>query len=373
MLLFFIYACTATQEITTVSALEFPEQQRPKNIILMIGDGMGLSAASAAMYTQARPLNLEQFSSIGFHKAHSSNSLKTDSAAGATAFACGVKTYNSAVGLNPDSTVCKNIIELAEAKGLATGIVVTSTIPHATPAAFYAHQPLRVFYDLIAEDFLVSGIDFAVGGGKRYFDFRDSDDRNLIKELEQKGYVVRSFLDEDLGEFTINSTQKFVYFTNNEDPLPVMQGRNYLPYASRLATTFLEQHNENDKGFFLMIEGSQIDWAAHANQSDYMLGELLDFDETIGEMLEFANKNRETLIIVTGDHETGGVAINPKSKRKRLKIGFTTNDHTCSLVPVYAYGPGAELFRGIYENTAINRKMRDLLELDKSSGLFGRD
>lgn len=331
----------------------------------MIGDGMGLSAASAAMYTHNKPLNLERFPTIGFHKAHSANSLKTDSAAGATAFSCGIKTYNSAVGIYPDSTACETIIEQAEAKGLATGLVVTAMITHATPAAFYAHQPLRAFNHQIAEDLVKTEVDFIIGGGKSYFDFRDNDDRDLIEELKEKDYVVRTFLEEELGEFKIDPTKNFAYFTSNDHPLPVMQGRTYLPFASRLATTFLEQHS--NKGFFLMIEGSQIDWAAHSNQADYMLGELLDFDESIGEVLDFADKNQETLVIVTGDHETGGVAINPGSKRKKLKIGFTTNDHTCTLVPVYAYGPGAEYFSGIYDNTAINRKMRTLLQLDTTS------
>ncbi len=364
LLISLVWGCTSTQD-TIVTTRVFPKDQRPKNIVLMIGDGMGLSAASAAMYTQNKPIHLERFPVVGFHKAHSANNLKTDSAAGATAFACGNKTYNSAVGINTDSTACETILEQAEAQGLATGLVVTSVITHATPAAFYAHQLLRAFNDQIAEDLLKTEVDFIVGGGKRYFDYRDGDDRNLIKELKDKNYVVRTFLEQDLGQFTVDPTKNFAYFTSNEDPLPVMQGRTYLPFASRMATTFLNQHS--DKGFFLMIEGSQIDWAAHSNQADYMLAELLDFDESIGEVLDFADENQETLVIVTGDHETGGVAINPGSKRKKLKIGFTSNDHTCTLVPVYAYGPGAEHFSGIYDNTAINRKMRALLQLDTSS------
>lgn len=361
--LILLWGCTAPKEII-ITPQEFPKGKRPKNIIFMVGDGMGLSAVSAAMYAQQQALNLEQFPIIGFHKSFSADNLKTDSAAGATAFSCGIKTYNSAIGIRPDSTACTTIIEQAEAKGLATGIVVTSILTHATPAAFYAHQPLRSLYEQIATDLLEVEVDFLVGGGKRYFDFRDFDDRNLIRELEAKDYVVNSFLERDLGKFTIDPTKNFLYFAANHEPLPVTQGRNYLPYASRLATTFLEQHNNNNKGFFLLVEGSQIDWAAHGNDANWLVSEVLDFDETIGQMLAFANENKETLIIVTADHETGGVAINPKSKQKRLKLGFTSKDHTCTLVPVYAYGPGAEYFSGIYDNTAINRKMRDLLELD---------
>ena len=365
--LLLLLGCNTAQEVQTV--IEVPrviEGKKPKNIIFMVGDGMGLAAVSAAMYTQASTLNLEKFPVIGFHKTFSADNLKTDSAAGATAFACGIKTYNNAIGIYPDSTVCTTILEQAEAKGLSTGIVVTSSLVHATPAAFYGHQPLRALKEALAEDFLQSGIDFAIGGGKSFFDFRDMDERNLIEELRAKNYVVTSFLDDDLGEFTINSNRPFIHFTANADPLPINQGRNYLPYASRLATNYLKKHN-SDNGFFLMIEGSQIDWAAHSNLGNVLVAEVLDFDEAIGEVLEFAIKDKETLVIVTADHETGGLAINQKSKLKKLKLEFTTKYHTCTMVPVYAYGPGAELFRGIYDNTAINRKMCSLLDLKPQS------
>ncbi|MEL6943017.1 MAG: alkaline phosphatase, partial [Bacteroidota bacterium] len=254
-----------------------------------------------------------------------------------------------------DTVACKTILEEAEERGLSTGLVVSSPITHATPAAFFAHQPLRILFEDIAADLLDTEIDFFVGGGQRYFDYREYDDRNLVKELKEKNYIVGSFLNEELSALKTRPEKNFAYFTANADPLPVSQGRNYLPYASKVAPKFLKQRSE--KGFFLMVEGSQIDWSGHANEGRSLISEMLDFDKAISEVLEFAKRDGETLVIVTADHETGGLAINDGSKMRKLKLEFTTNDHTCTMIPVFAFGPQAELFSGIYDNTAIYHKM----------------
>lgn len=347
-------ACDGAKK--TVESPNYPKMaEYPKNIIFMIGDGMGLAQVTAAIYSSKKKLALEEFSIIGFHKSHAYDNLKTDSAAGATAFACGVKTFNGAVGMGPDTVACKTILEEAEERGLATGLVATAPITHATPAAFYAHQPLRVLFENIAADILKTEIDFFVGGGQRYFDYREFDDRNLVKELKAKNYAVGTFLNGELSSQKPNPEKNFAYFSANADPLPVSQGRTYLPYASKIAPAFLQKRS--NKGFFLMIEGSQIDWAGHANEGRSLISEMLDFDKAIDEVLEFAKQDGETLVIVTADHETGGLAINPESKMRKLKLEFTTNDHTSTMIPVFAFGPQAELFSGIYDNTKIYGKM----------------
>ncbi len=331
---------------------------RPKNIVLMIGDGMGLTQVTAAIYGSKTPLNIEKFPIVGFQKTHANDLLVTDSAAGGTAMACGVKTNNGMVGMRPDSIPCKSILELAEDNELSTGMVVTSTLVHATPASFAAHQPLRGLYEPIATDIVNAGVDFLVGGGKKYFDRRLMDDSNLYQELEDKGYQISNYFKKNLEKVPINYNQDFVYFTADNDPLPCWQGRKYLPFASKLGVNFLEK--KNDKGFFLMIEGSQIDWAGHENDPSYLKSEIEDFDKAIGEVLAFASLNRETLVIVTADHETGGMAINPGSKMRKLKPAYTAKKgraHTATMVPVFAYGPGSEKFSGIYENTEIFFKM----------------
>ncbi len=365
-LLTLVLSCFACKTVdpTPQIILQTTTIQKPKNIVLMIGDGMGLSQVSAAIYNQKTPTHISNFPVVGYQKTHSFDNLITDSAAGATAIATGQKTRNNVVGLDTSYQSHQSILEEAEEIGLGTGIVTTDAITGATPASFYAHQKLRIMFEHIAEDLLKSGIDFFVGGGKTYFDNRE-DERNLHAALEDKGYIISDFIQEELSRINLNHYSKFGYFSANKKPLPKNRGRTYLPLASKMGVEFLDRYNE--AGFFLVIEGAQIDWACHANQPRYFLDEIKDFDNAIGEVLKFAVRDKETLVIVTGDHETGGMAINPASKLKKLKLEFTLRDHTATMIPVYAYGPKAELFNGIYENTAIYHKMREALELERLS------
>ena len=356
----------------TVMAKSLPQEtpafQPAKNVILLIGDGMGLTQISAALYSNDNKLNFEEFSFIGFQKSFSSDNLITDSAASATAFSCGVKTYNGAIGVNRDTLPVASIFEEAEANGMATGVITTSTIVHATPAAFLAHQPERKMYQEIALDISNSGADLLIGGGKKYFDKRTIDSRNLYKELANKNYQVSDFFQTDFSELSYSADKKLAYFTANGDPVPFAKGRNYLVPAAQMAPNFLTSRSR--KGFFLMIEGAQIDWGGHANDLDYMLEEMLEFDQVIGEMLRFAKEDGETLVIVTGDHETGGLSINLGSKMNDLNPKFTTEYHTGTMIPVFAFGPGAELFSGIYDNTDIFQKMRLALQLDDRNSVL---
>lgn len=364
-ILFSLATCQVQKPIVEQS---FESGQKPKNVILMIGDGMGLTQISAAMYSHRNHLNLEQFKVIGFHKSFAKNNLITDSAAGGSAFACGKKTFNGAIGVDTDTIPMLNIIEEMESKGYATGLVATSTIVHATPAAFIAHEYSRERYEQIAADFLDVDIDLFIGGGKRYFDNRETDNRDLVRELKRKGYMVSDYFYNDIFNVRPELSKNFAFFTADKHPLSADAGREYLPHASKIATSFLSQRS--DRGFFLMIEGSQIDWGGHANDANMVVKELLDFDKTLGKVLDFARKDGNTLVIVTADHETGGLAINPGSKMGRLKTKFTTNGHTAAMVPVFAYGPSSEIFAGIYDNTQIYHKIRAALgfkNLDLSS------
>jgi alkaline phosphatase len=355
--------------ITSCRSMDIPSleavpvfSERPKNIVLLIGDGMGLSQISTLVYSQKEPSSFEQFTSVGFHKSHSWSDLITDSAAGATAFACGVKTFNNAIGMNKDTQRVLSILEEAEQAGMSTGLVATASIVHATPAAFIAHQPMRTMYEAIAADFLNTEIDFFLGGGQDYFESRVTDKRNLVEELRKNNYVVL----QDYNGFIpkkFNPEKNFAFFTAGNHPAAATGGRNYLPAAATLALNFLELHDT--KGFFLLIEGSQIDWAGHANDGYMLKKEMLDFDRTVSRVLDYAKRKGDTLVIVTADHETGGMALQPGSRMGNIKAAFTTNGHSASLVPVFAFGPGADLFTGIYENTAIHQKMREALGLDE--------
>lgn len=367
LLLFFSPACKAPEKGTV---LQNGAPGQAKNIILLIGDGMGLAQVSAALYSNSNQLNLEQFHNIGLHKPYSASDLITDSAAGATAFACGIKTYNGSIGMDMDTMPCYSIVEEMKSRGYAAGLVASSTIVHATPAAFVSHNPLRVFYEAIALDFLDADIDLFIGGGKRYFDRRDEDERDLYHELQKKGYIVSNYSLEELKNLTPTTKRPFVYFTADKHPLTHAAGRDYLPEATAFATYFLQRRSS--KGFFLMVEGSQIDWGGHSNDGALIIDETLDFDRAVGEALRFARKDGETLVIVTGDHESGGLALNPGSRMNDLKLAFTTNGHTAALIPVFAYGPSSELFAGIYENTEIYFKMRQALGIARETTSSGK-
>ena len=356
-LLIYLVACTPRPVGPGVPTAKAPTAY-PKNVILLIGDGMGLGQITGGMFASATPLHLERFKQIGLHKPYSSDNLITDSAAGATAFAAGVKTYNGAIGVDAQGKPVTTLLEMAERRGLATGMVATSTIVHATPASFIAHQPQRKMYEEIAADFLKTEIDFFVGGGKKFFTNRE-DGRDLLAELRQKGYDVSDFFAGRLTDFPPDPARNYAYLTSESDPLPVLNGRDYLLPATRLGLDFLPRRSE--KGFFYMIEGSQIDWGGHSNNSEYIISEVQDFDKAVGAALDFAERDGETLVVVTADHETGGYAINYGSRRDSIIGVFTSDYHTATLIPVFAYGPGSEQFAGIYENTAIFDKLKMLL------------
>ena len=333
-------------------------KKRPKNIILMIGDGMGLAHVYSAMTANGGHLSLENFKCIGFSKTYSSDNYITDSAAGGTALSSGIKTYNGAIGVDAGKHPVPSIRELAEKKGLKTGLVSTSAITHATPASFIAHASSRSSYEDIAADFLKTNIDVFIGGGIKNFEER-KDGRNLSKELKDKGYQVLYHI-EDISKV---KSGKLAGLTAPEHNQPMPERGEILVPATRTAINLLSQ---SKKGFFLMVEGSEIDFLAHENKTPGVVLETLDFDRAIGVALKFAASDGETLIIVTADHETGGMTLNGGDYKTGQVIGkYTSGGHTGIAVPIFAFGPGAEQFTGFMENTDIAKKMMKLLNLNQ--------
>jgi alkaline phosphatase len=361
-LLLLFGACKSTRE-TTIPPPSGPQVElaKPRNVIFLIGDGMGLPQITGAMYMNNNTSVFERFKNIGFHKSSASDNLVTDSAAGATAMASGVKTYNGAIGVNARKEPVPTLLEMAEQKQMATGLVASSSITHATPAAFIAHVAGREEKEAIAAAFLDTPIDLFIGGGMDYFSRRKTDARDLVAELTAKGYEISSFINQDIQQLNITTDKNIGYFTANTEPLPVTQGRDYLIPATAKAIDFLDERSPN--GFFLMVEGAQIDWGGHANDANYVVKEMHEFEKIVAAALDFAARDKSTLVIVTGDHETGGFAVQPGSKLNDIQVAFTTKSHTALMIPVFAEGPGAEAFRGIYENTAIFDKIKAALEL----------
>jgi alkaline phosphatase len=337
------------------------DSPKPSNIIFLIGDGMGLSAVSTGFYFGDQPSVFTRFQEIGLQQTSSASHKVTDSAASGTALATGKLTYNGAIGVDTARTPVPNIAELLAARGWSTGVVATSTISHATPASFYAHAVQRSMEDEIASQLLDSEIDFFAGGGLSKFIAR-RDSLNLLPLAAEKGFIIDTTGLASPG--SLSADKKYGFLLEAGGMRTMVEGRgDFLPQATVLAISHLSQ---NQKGFFLMVEGSQIDWAGHANDSEYLIGEMLDFEKVIAAALDFAEKDGNTLVVVTADHETGGFALGPEVPKEGQSAYsdynivdpvFATGGHTATLIPVFAFGPGAELFKGIYKNTEINHKM----------------
>lgn len=327
----------------------FGQDNVQKNIILIIGDGMGVPQITAGMYKLKNQTALENFPIIGLSKTHSSNALVTDSAAAGTAIACGEKTANGTVGISMRNQKLTSILELSKQKGYKTGIIATSTIVHATPAAFYANVLSRNQYEDIALQLSVSDVDYFIGGGRKFF-LNRKDKRNLLKEMTSYDIV------NSIKKFDESKSDKIGYFTSSEDPYPIRNGR--IPNLSAAVEKMLPKLSNNDNPYFLLIEASQIDWGGHKNDIDYVLSEFIDMDKAINKVIEFTKNDKNTIVIVTGDHETGGLAITSGRRRNfQIKTEFSTIGHSAVMIPVFAKGAHSEIFSGIYDNTEIFKKM----------------
>ncbi len=327
--------------------------KKPKNVILLIGDGMGIAQIHAGMTANRGNLFLSNFRHVGFSRTCSANRYVTDSGAGGTAIATGHKTNNSSVGVDSLKISVPSILETAQANGLATGIVVTTSILDATPAAFVAHVPQRSMMPEIAIDFAETGPEVFIGGGIEHFTNR-KDGRDLLAELSAKGYQVCDTITELVK---VKKGKLAGFLTENR----VNVRGEQLPITTEVALEILDDHK---KGFFLVVEGSEIDGGGHSNDMAQTVEEMLDFDRAVGKALEFASMNRRTLVVVTSDHETGGLTIiDGDIATGKISGRFSTTGHTGIMVPVFAYGPGAEEFGGINENTSFYNKFMKLLKM----------
>ncbi len=326
-----------------ISVLSFG--QEPKYIIFFIGDGMGESqialAGEAPVFTT--------FPVQGMQTTHSASDAITDSAAAGTALATATKTANGTIAMNPEhSTHLYSMMVLAKLRGWGTGVMSSVSVDHATPAAFYAHAESREQYGEISSWVTRTGLDFYAGGG-----FRDPGEN--LEGFQNAGYLL---VRGEKPEFT---EQRIVWIQDS------MQNQYQLPYAverkegdmtlPHIVESALEFFEGRDQKFIIMAEGGLIDWACHDNDAVRAKGEVEDLDEAVKVALEFYEQHHaETLIVVTADHETGGLSLDKKGRPR-----WTTTGHSAADVPVFAIGVGAENFRGSYDNTELSRKIMNLI------------
>ncbi len=357
--LFFIAAAL----ITASAGAKAPQTPPVRNVILMIGDGMGLAQVHLGMSGTKEPMAITRAQYIGLITTHSANNSVTDSAAGGTALACGVKTDNGTVGMDPQGNTVTNLTERARDKGLATAIVATKDITDATPATFTVHSKKRHLEDEIAYAQATSGFDVFIGGGRANFEKR-ADGINLSDSLRARGYRVVYTIDA-LDSVAKTNGKIFAMLADKHQPKAPSRA-NMLPRAT---ADVLEMFRKSSpKGFFAMIEGSQIDSGGHSKDAEVMYNEVIDFDAAVRVAFDFADRNPGTLVVVTADHETGGLTFPSKSEDfllsdQGLKLNFSVGGHTGIMVPVYAYGTGASAFSTFMDNTDIPKKIAALLNL----------
>lgn len=333
------------------------QEKAPKNVILIVGDGMGVAQVYSSVVAEKGDNSaFLRFPITGFSRTYSLNKYRTDSSAGGTALTTGHKVENYHVNCAPDSTRYNTIFDDAIAAGKSTGFVVVSDCMDATPAATYGSVPYRKMYDTLSLQLAQCQHSVMVGGGYKYFlPENRKDSLAPLDTLAARGYaVVRT-----LEELTAFDGDKVVGLLYEGDPLTEPERGDVLRPASIKA---IEMLSRNPKGFTMLIEGSQIDWACHNNDSAYLRAELADFELMLHAVLDWAEKDGNTLVVVTADHETGGLALPSGDIEEGINnYRFHWGSHTGCMVPVFAYGPGAERFSGIQQNTDIPNKIRALM------------
>ena len=337
------YTTSHTYDIVSVKMP--PVTNEVKNVIIMIGDGMGLEQVSCAWVLNHGKLNLDNFPYIGISRTYCTNELITDSGAGGTAIAIGMKTAYSHVGTAPDSTDVASVLVKAQQLGKKTGVAVTCHFADATPCDFCCHNEYRYNQEDLIADYVECGVDYLSGGGLDWFTVNRTDGRDISKEMAAAGYTVA------LTEDELMAADLPVIGILAPDNLPVAMERGDLYRHTVSRGLDILSKESGDKGFVMMLEGSCIDDWLHGNDIEKAMEELLDFDRTIGDVLEWAAKDGHTLVVVTADHNTGALTLQDGDLEEgRIGVAFGNDSHNGIAVPVYAWGPGSDKFSGIREN-----------------------
>lgn len=405
---------------TSIPNARAQNNEKVKNVIFMIPDGFSAAYATNYRWYKGKESLLDSML-VGMQRTYSANSEVTDSAAAATAMATGVKTNNGMISISPEGKKLKTILETAKENGKATGLVVTAAVTHATPAAFASHVKARTDQVHIAPQLLKHEVDVMLGGGKKYFP--DS----LLQEAKAKGY---EYVDTK-GQLTnVEQANKLIGLFAEEGLAPELERKlTKQPSLAEMSEKAIDVLKKDQDGFFLMIEGSQIDWAGHVHDAPWAMKDTEAFEAALQKVLEFAKKEKNTLVVVVGDHDTGGMSVGgydtydaniellrsvtatgkfmvsklnanrsnikevvkqyanldlldeeEKNIRaagkpeialnevisKRALVGWTSFQHTGTDVPLYAFGPSANLFLGLHNNTDLPQLMAKAMNISFS-------
>ena len=326
----------------------------PKSIIFIIADGTGVGQYTVSYYANGEfaPARFDHIGLVATHpndgECSSSCKRVTDSAASGTALSAGLKTYNGAIAVDVDKNPVKTMLEWAQENGMATGLVATSTVTHATPASFGAHVDYRKKEAEIAQQFAVADIDVILGGGKKFWP--DS----LISVYENRGGQFISDINT-----TIDSNKRLLGLFADSGLEKVHNGRDVS--TTQMAKLALENLDKDPDGFFVMIEESQVDWGGHSNSAEYIKGEMKSLNDLVNFALDYQSTHPDVLVVLTADHECGGVAVHDGSNGD-LDIRFTSDYHSANFVPIWATGPGASVFDAFMDNTEIGKRLIEYIQ-----------
>ena len=335
-------------------------QHEIKNIIFLIGDGMGLSSVSMMqLENNYEPTIFDRAENIALQKTYSLDNRVTDSAASGTALATGTKTNNTMLGQTPDGKDLVSLMDIAHERGMQTGLIATTYLQHATPGAFYACTESRHNYLAITEQLVASTIDVAIGGGMAFFEEQYGSKEAAEAKLNKAGYE----LIKDMESLKATKGKKRVMALLGAKEVGENSG-SYLAEATAEAIRLFEERG--DKGFALMVEGSLIDGMGHGNDAKAMQLEMDSFMQAVEVAVEYAEKSGNTLVVVTADHETGGLSIVSGNadfnlSEQGIEYRWTTDGHSGQMVPIYLYGAGAERINGIMENAELGAKLKALI------------
>ncbi|NHJ86280.1 MAG: hypothetical protein FK734_12525 [Asgard group archaeon] len=362
---------------TYVTLTQATEPENNLSIILMIGDGMGFEHVKLGQYVELGPENLFALESLPLNLSvmtHNADFEITDSAAAATAIATGVKTENKLLSIAPNGTILETILEIAQALGKATGVVTTTEIQHATPAAFMTHVSNRNDYDEITHQ-IVEGtaVDVVMGGGASSFS------QSQISEMSFNGYQYVTNLS---ALTTITTGKLFGLFADGHMPYEYDRDYSLTPSLATMTQKAIDILSQNSSGFFLMVEGGRIDHASHSNDETRAALEVIEFEFAVRKAIAYVESHPNTILLVTADHETGGLMITGESldevipnsslteeenrtlrvtRAGMMSISWSTTDHTNSYVPLYAQGNFTQTLTNgmLIDNTDIFQIMYD--------------
>ena len=362
--------------------------KKAKMVILLIGDGMSASQITSYRLLKEGPngrIAVDNFPISGIVLTHSADAIITDSASSATAYSTGSKTKNGFLGVDQEGRILENLTEKLDNFGFVSALISTSEVTHATPAAFSSHVDSRRNTDEISSQMLESKVATILGGGRKFFLSAENggkrkDKRDLLEEAKKSHKILMHKHELDITGITPSDRILGLFadehLRDEENP----ENHSSEPTLTEMLRFSLERAeaaiDNQCRGSFVMVEGSQVDWAGHANNIDYLERELKEFDEATRYALEYAKKNPDTLVVVTADHETGGLLIEPIALSyytgNNIKFSFNTaiggGSHTGVPVPVYAYGPGSLNFSGTLDNTDVYRAILSALDLTEQTG-----